>query len=152
MGDASRSDVCPYRQTKGVFPSVYGGTTGIRTLFSRHRTEIQLRNPLRNRGKSGVNRGGRVGRLRVKLHHFDPCRPPRKGFESLRFRQVPSNDAPSGAFFVFCRPFCRPFFQRWRHCSRTFLKWLNRVVSDWVRYLKVRSQHDRGDSRRPASA
>jgi len=101
MGDASRSDVCPYRQTKGVFPSVYGGTTGIRTLFSRHRTEIQLRNPLRNRGKSGVNRGGRVGRLRVKLHHFDPCRPPRKGFESLRFRQTyPAECHHSAGFFV----------------------------------------------------
>jgi hypothetical protein len=100
MGDASRSDVCPYRQTKGVFPSVYGGTTGIRTLFSRHRTEIQLRNPLRNRGKSGVNRGGRVGRLRVKLHHFDPCRPPRKGFESLRFRQSKAREIRLTGFFL----------------------------------------------------
>jgi hypothetical protein len=95
--------VCWYRQhgqTKGVCPSVLGGTIGIRTQISELATALQLRNPLRNRGKSGVNRGLTILVLRVKTHLFDPCRPPRKGFESLRFRQSTHKNAPSGAFFV----------------------------------------------------
>ncbi len=70
------------------FPPCMAEQQGFEPSFLGPPTEIQLRNPLRNRGKSGVNRGGRVGRLRVKLHHFDPCRPPRKGFESLHSRQL----------------------------------------------------------------
>ena len=83
---------------EGVCPSVLGGATGIRTQISELATALQLRNPLRNRGKSGVSRGLTILVLRVKMLLFDPFRPPLKGFESLRFRQSTSKHAPSGAF------------------------------------------------------
>ena len=70
-----------------LHPPFWAEEGGFEPQFGQRFVANQLRNPLRNRGKTGVERGRKDLLLREKTALNRPAFPPGEGFESLRFRQ-----------------------------------------------------------------